>query len=972
MSLLWCGAFRVAEVILYMLVFLCAIVKSEFEMDSPLEWNILEERPWNTIVGNVATDSGLDQVYDSETMKLLKYKFLTQPELDRTYFVIEEDTGKIRTTARIDRDLICPQTIDCFLKFDIAVSPVKYFTIIKVILEVVDINDNAPTFPQREMTFDIGESTLPGTSFAIPAPKDLDSSFYGIQNYDLVATSNKFDLRVTNTADGTTDLRLVLKEPLDRELVDHYQIRVIAFDGGSPVKSGSVLIDISVQDANDNDPKFTNVTYEVYVTENIRVGSPVARVKATDPDNGLNGDIMYNLSRHSQREYGNLFGINSASGEVFVKENLDFEQGQIYLISVEAHDRGVGSLPATASLVIRVMDMNDNPPQIKVNTLTTTGEAQVMENAKVGTFVAHISVEDKDKGENGEFACAINNKNFQLQKLYLTSEYKLVTSKVFDRETKKSYTVPFVCKDRGNQPQTSVVNIHVKVMDQNDHAPIFWPRRYSAILEENNPIGAYILKVNATDGDTGPNGKITFKLDTNAGELVHVEPNSGLITAAVIFDYERIKHLEFLVYAVDGGNPPRTATATVDMTILDHDDEPPKFSQESYNFGVYENQDAGADVGRVVAVDADNPPFNSFLYDLDPYHSAVDTFEINHNTGVIYTKKKLDREGQPVYYLTVIADPGDNIMFSSTASVSIYVADRNDNEPVFDFPTVENNTVKISNQSPIGHTLTRLRGHDIDTGTNAKLTYGVVEGNRGNTFTVDPITGAVSVNRDLSTMVLEEFFLKVEVRDNGEVQLVDYEDLVIVVSQKIAFPQHYASLSLEGDNLVIVLAFGLATLFIVIVIVIAIIVIIRKRNREHRNAVVCDKEMQKMLPTTAMMDNSHKPAPQAPNNYVSSKDIEHMKNQINKQLLDHMSTSSNHSSPLPPPHLDPDDPHRIIIREISPVSAHAGNESYGRVWHGSEQNGMNGEQNGMRAEQNGMRSETNGMGAKQNGRTRHR
>ena len=881
----------------------------------PLEYHILEELPRDTLVGNIATDAHLRDKYDSSIMKQLRFRFLTQPDLDRNYFHIEDKSGLIRTTGRIDRDLICPQLVKCFLKFDIGVSPVQYFDIIKVVLEIIDINDNPPVFPQREMTFDISESTLPGTSFAIPAAKDTDSSFNGIQDYELVSSSGKFDLRITSTADGTTDLRLVLREPLDRETVNFYQIRIIAHDGGMPSKSGSVMIDIEVQDANDNDPEFENATYEVYVTENVPIGSVITRVRARDPDKGNNGAIQYKFSRHSHQEYGHLFGINGDTGEIFVKEGLDYEEGEIYLLSVMAHDRGPDSLPATASLVVRVQDMNDNPPQINVNTLTTNGEAQVQENAKVGTFVAHISVIDGDSGNNGKFACAINNENFQLIKLYHT-EFKIVTSKVFDREMRDSFTVPLVCKDKGKQPQTSVVNMRVKVVDQNDHTPIFWPPRYSAILEENNPIGAYILKVNATDGDVGPNGKISFKLDSNAGELVTIEPNSGLITAAIIFDYERIKNFEFQVYAVDGGNPGRSATATVHMTILDHNDEQPEFSQDSYSFGTYENQDVGSEVGRVLATDADNPPFDKFSFILDPYHSAVDTFEIDPDTGVIYTKKTLDREGQPVYYLTVIADPGDDIMFSSTASVSIYVADKNDNEPVFDFPTVENNTVKISNKAPVGYVITRLRAHDIDTGTNAKLTFGIVEGNRGNTFNVDPVTGAVTVNTDISHLHLEQFYLKVVVKDNGEPQLEDYEDLVIVVSKDVAFPIIYSQYTLEGDNLVIVLAFGLATLFVVIVIIIAIILIIRKRNREHGNGVVCDKEMQKMLQPTAMMDEDHKGPPPPTNAYVSSKDMETVKNHINKQDKHITQNGGSHH----PTDVQLPDDHRIIIREISPVS----------------------------------------------------
>ena len=350
-----------------------------------LHCQILEELPAGTLVGNIITDARLNLKYNGSELSKLRFSFLTQPDLDREYFAIETATGIITTLDRIDRDKLCSSMSQCFVKFDVAVRPVKNFQIIKVTVEIQDVNDNAPFFPQSRITHQISESTLPGTSFSIPAATDPDSSANGVQRYELVSSSTKFELKVRETADGATDLRLVLMDELDRELVDFYQVKILAHDGGEPAKSGSVLIDISVLDANDNDPIFENATYEVSVRENIPIGTTIFRVRAKDPDKGSNGEIVYQLSRHTQQNYGDLFDIDSTTGEIFVKGPLDYEDGAIYLLSVTAFDSGPDSLPAHATVVVRVQDMNDNAPQITVNTLTTSGDAQVAENTPPGT-----------------------------------------------------------------------------------------------------------------------------------------------------------------------------------------------------------------------------------------------------------------------------------------------------------------------------------------------------------------------------------------------------------------------------------------------------------------------------------------------------------------------------------------------------------------------------------------------------------
>ncbi len=811
--------------------------------DEPIHYKLLEELEADTYVGDVAVDAKLNSKYNSTELAKLRFSFLTQPDLNREYFYIHETSGVIRTTGRIDRDVICPAQPSCVLKFDVAVRPVKFFQIIKVTIEILDMNDNPPVFPRRHVLHQMSESAVPGTSFSVPAATDPDSSVYSVKSYRLNSRSDKFDLRVRETADGTTDLRIVLNGELDRESMEYYQCEIVAEDGGDPPKSGTVLIDIEILDANDNDPVFENSTYEVHVFENTPLYTTIIRVKAKDPDESANGDVVYQFSKHTQQSYGHLFAIDSTTGEIYVYGELDYEQGNIYLLSVTANDRGPDSLPAHATVIVRVEDINDNPPAITVNTLTTNGDAHVSENAPPGTFVAHISVEDADSGQNKKFSCAVDNGNFQLQKLYQT-EYKIVTAHTFDRELHPFFDLTLQCTDKGTQPQTSYAHIRVTVMDENDHTPQFTQYFYTATIIENNHRDDFVIEVTATDRDADKNGQVHYKLADNAKNLVAIEEETGIITANVIFDHEEVHELEFNVIAMDGGDVPRSSTATVVLTVMDVDDEKPKFVQDKYAFGVAENQPPSTEVGQVVAVDRDSEPYNKFTYSLVPQDPEKDVFMIDPHNGWIRTKQRLDREEDPVYYLMVYAQ-SDDLMDSSTASVSIYVADKNDNAPQFDFPTPRNNTLYVSYDTPPGHIFTRLKARDGDTGKNAKLNFFIEGGNTNEIFAVDLDSGAVSVNKGLSKYKNKKISLRVTATDQGEPKQSSVAELNIAIGGGAAF-QHSRGGRISTNNLIIIIIFIVATVLLAIVTVV-VVIIIRRRDREPPEPG-SPKETEKMLP----------------------------------------------------------------------------------------------------------------------------
>ena len=692
-----------------------------------LQYNIEEEKPAGVFVGNVANDANLDEKYDSDVLEKLRYSFLQGqgPGKEISEILnIEEDTGIIRTATWIDREALCQQRQECSVKLDVAVTPSDYFEIITVQVEIRDINDHAPKFPFTQIMREISELARTGDRIDLPIATDDDSAEFGIDTYQLQNPSDKFNLEVTDLGSGVTSVQLVLKDSLDRELLDFYQLRVLAIDKGtSTINTGSLLVNITVVDGNDHRPYFQNATYSVSVPENFPVNRSIIRVQAFDADIGSNGLITYSFAPGTDSQITQAFGINSQNGQIYLKGKLDYENQVSYNLVIAARDGGENSQPALTTVIVNVQDLNDNTPQIAVNALTASGNAQISETSKEATFVAHVSVIDSDAGINGDFSCALDNNKFRLEKLQQT-QYKIVTADVFDREVQSNYLVTVTCQDFGDPPNLSSETITVSVLDANDHAPEFGSTgNLHAEIMENNHVNAFVIKINATDRDEGPNADITFSLHGSQAEYFTIHPKIGTVRAAYVFDYESIQRFEFQIVARDNGDPPKSVVTTLEVNVLDANDESPRFLRSTYEFEVVENQPIGMEIGIVQATDADSEPFNKIEYSIVP-GKASQAFAIDTNSGHLRTRIHLDREQYSIYHMTILAtNTGSSPPLSGTAEVVVTVQDENDNAPTIDFPSQHNKTIVISNLVPVGYKVGYIRAHDVDEDKNSKLMF---------------------------------------------------------------------------------------------------------------------------------------------------------------------------------------------------------------------------------------------------------
>ena len=822
-----------------------------------IKFQVTEEMSSGTFVGNVFEDAGLASLYGPAILPVLRYSILSKPNGGTgRYFKIHEKTGVVRTTMKLDRDSICRTKQMCVLNVDVAVSPAEYFKVIAVEIEVLDVNDNAPKFPQSSMKCVIPESSLPGATFTLLSASDPDSTANGIQGYELLTDLTVFGLKVLKNLDGSTDVRLVLNEQLDRETKDSYSVTVSARDGGQPSLTGSLLVNISIGDTNDNHPEFRNASYHVYVFENSTTDSVILQVEAFDSDIGENGKLTYGLTDRTKQNYGDVFGMSSSTGEIFVRASrLDYEVDTLYQLVVYARDMGAVSHSAYCVVIVHVVDINDNAPSVTINTLTPDGVATVSEEAKGNTFIAHVSAVDLDNGKNGELTCNVDNDMFVLEKLQKT-QFKIVTSPLskLDRERTDRYVVTLTCVDRGRPALSTSQKLTIIVTDWNDEAPRFTQMEYHATIEENNDKDKVVIRVLAVDGDLGNNGKVEYKLGSEQ-DTFYVNANTGTVYAAVPLDYETVREVSFTIIAYDLGDQPLSSTATVVVTVTDVNDKPPVFPQSFYSFGTFENQAVGTEIGNILAVDGDSLANGVVEYTLVAADlETLGSFAIDLRTGQIRNRRVLDREYRSVYHLTAVATDKERPSLRSSANLTIYVVDENDNAPVFVFPnlTADNNTVRVSNQIPRGHAIAEVSATDADNGQNAQLRYMLL--NYRTTFHIDALTGVVSIAKKLESIRKKTYNVNVLVRDKGTPPRNSTATLEVIVDKSVVYlatgnkiPGRASKRSLSS-NLTTVAAVGGASLVVIIILVVAIIIIKCSDRHQGREPVsVYQTEAQIML-----------------------------------------------------------------------------------------------------------------------------
>ncbi|KAM9740609.1 protocadherin gamma-A5-like [Menidia menidia] len=635
-----------------------------------VSYNIPEEMAKGSLVGNIAHDLGL------QMKRLASGKARIFTRESNVYVELNRERGVLLVKERIDREALCKKTTPCALHFQIILeNPMEFYT---VTVQIMDINDNAPTFEKKEMRFKISESAVIGAKFVLERAVDLDVGINNLKSYQLKPTDN-FALSLKNNADDNKNVEMVLQKPLDREKEEQISLVLTAVDGGEPQMSGTMLIVVTVLDVNDNAPVFTQKTYKATVTENSPTGTVVATVTASDADQGANGKVTYSIT-NTLDDVRNLFHINQETGEVTLIGNIDFEESRDYQIDLLASDEG--GLTDSCKLIVDVQDNNDNSPEIKIMSKSTV----ISEDAHLNTVVTMISIEDKDSGKNGNVGCFIDLHIPFTLKTSSSNFYSLVTDSELDRETASEYNITVTCSDEGVPSLSSSVTLTLQISDVNDNAPVFERSSYEAYILENNTPGLSIFTVKATDADWNQNARVSYILEESSvngvpvSSYVSVSADSGVIHAVRSFDYEQIKDFQFLVKAQDGGSPPLSSNVSVKILIQDQNDNPPQVLYPVQTGGsvVAEMVPRSADVGylvtKVVAVDVDSGQNAWLSYKLQ---KATDRalFEVGLQNGEIRTIRQVTDKDAVKQRLAVTVEDNGQPSRSATVIVNVAVAD---------------------------------------------------------------------------------------------------------------------------------------------------------------------------------------------------------------------------------------------------------------------------------------------------------
>ncbi|XP_072290349.1 protocadherin alpha-3-like [Eucyclogobius newberryi] len=657
----------------YFRVFLVLWMYFYAQSAAQLSYSVSEEVNKGTVIGNIVKDLNLNlQDLNTRDLRIVS-------TYSKTFFDVNRRTGALFVNERIDREELCPSLAKCSLEIQTVLNNPMNVHRIEII--VLDINDNSPRFSDAIHSINIYESSTQGDRYLLPVAEDSDTGNNALKTYRL-SPNEYFSLDVQSGGEHDVSAELVLQKALDREKQPTIKLILTAVDGGKPPRTGTTNLVINIIDVNDNAPTFEKSLYKSSLKENAPVGTVVIKLNAKDADEGVNGKVIYSLIKRSTLDLSNIFLLDPETGEITVKGKLDFEQTPAFEVRVQATDFGHSPRSSHTKLLIEIIDVNDNIPAITITSLMSP----VKEDAELGTIVALIRVSDRDGGNNGVTHCQVlGSVPFKLTSNY-KNDYSLVVDGPLDREDTPEYNVSITASDEGSPPLSSIRVITVHVSDVNDNAPRFTAPVINFYVKENSATGSMLCSANALDADLDNNAKVSYTIVNSYNRnipttaAVNINSETGEIVSLQTFNFEELKTFQFKVQATDSGVPPLSSNVTVNVFILDENDNSPTILAPYSEHGSVNSEsipysaEAGYFVAKIRAVDADSG-YNALL----SYHLSEpkgnNLFRIGTSTGEIRTKRRMSDNDLKTHPLVVLVCDNGEPSLSATVTIDVVVVE---------------------------------------------------------------------------------------------------------------------------------------------------------------------------------------------------------------------------------------------------------------------------------------------------------
>ncbi|XP_017282099.1 protocadherin-20 [Kryptolebias marmoratus] len=717
-----------------------------------IKFSVLEELKPDTLVGS------LSKHFQPP------YQLLT-----KEYLWMDENTGNFYTTEhKLDREHLCPEETKaeaCIVLHNAIVGLSGDLIQFPVIIK--DINDNAPHFQNSEIHLKVSEDVAVGTSFYLDdQAQDTDIGPNGQLSYHLQGSDGVFFLKVEE--DGLL-IMLVVQTALDRETQDLYQMQLVATDCGAHPLSASVALTVTVTDVNDNCPSFhADSPRSATIPGDSPKNTVVTQVIATDPDTTPNDAIVYSLSPQVSERAKKLLSLDSHSGHIQLKQDLQNYNSEKLVLRVLAS--GPRCTPADTWVTISVLPKATQELTIKIGFIAEHhNQTLVLPENQPPTVLAVLELEG-DSSFKGSSLAIEGDMPFSLSPQ--SGKYLLSTSKPLDYEVKSEYHISVVVQR--SSPESSVITpsrqvIRVMVEDVNDNAPHFFQCHYKVEVEENNQPGVILLQVSASDADSGYNGRVTYRLHEYTSAIFSIDSVTGQLSALAPLDREQQGAYNLTVFARDSGSPPLESQATVIIRVLDQNDNAPVFPTPHFIFFIPESAPPLTQVGRIEVKDPDEG--QNGRAELQVGNSST-PFVVDNIQRTLRTTANLDHETEDRYELFVLVrDNGHPVALTSTARVTVFVEDVNDNQPKVILPSSNSSCLALSPGTLAGTTVTKIYAIDKDSGLNSEITYSVIAPGppqQNSPFQVDSRSGNITLSHQLLQKDMGMHHLFIVVRDNGK------------------------------------------------------------------------------------------------------------------------------------------------------------------------------------------------------------